>query len=205
MDGSPPLAGFAHGAAGIAYALVALHRETRRLDFLDAAVEAMMFETDLFDSEERNWPDRRVDEDNPRDSGSGFMCAWCQGAAGIGLARIGGLDIVDSPAVRNDIEAALQTTLQSPFQTRDHICCGNSGRAEILLTAGIVLSDSKWIDGAKRVTSAVIAQAAKNGGFKASFDHRFYNPSLYQGNAGLGYQLLRLAEPTLLPSLMLFE
>ena len=205
LEASPPLAGFAHGAAGIAYALVALYRETRRMEFLDAAVEAMMFETDLFDAEERNWPDRRVDENNPGGDGSGFMCAWCQGAAGIGLARIGGLDVVDSPAIRNDIQAALQTTLQFPFQTRDHICCGNSGRAETLLTAGIALSDSRWIDGARKVTSAVVAQAAANGGFKAAFEQKFYNPSLYQGNAGLGYQFLRLAEPTLLPSLMLFE
>ncbi len=205
LDSSPPLAGFAHGAAGIAYALIALYRETRRMDFLDAAVEAMMFETDLFDSKEQNWPDRRVDDDSPEINAPGFMCAWCQGAAGIGLARVGGLDVVDSPAIRNDIQAALQTTLQFPFQARDHVCCGNAGRAETLLTAGIALSETRWIDGAEKVIATVISQAKKNGRFKAVFEQNFYNPSLYQGNAGLGYQFLRLAEPELLPSLILFE
>lgn len=205
LDNSPPLAGFAHGAAGIAYALSALHRETRRADFLDAAVEAIMFEADLFDSKVNNWPDRRVDASNPAGDAPEFMCAWCQGAAGIGLARVGGLNAIDSPAVRNEIQVALQTTLQFPHQARDHLCCGNSGRAEILLTAGIALSDSRWIDGAKQLTSTVIAHAERQGHFKAAFEQKFYNPSLYQGTAGLGYQFLRLAEPTLLPSLILFE
>lgn len=205
LDNSPPLAGFSHGAAGIAYALIALHRETRRMDFLDAAVEAIMFETDLFNSEEKNWPDRRVDDENPMNDALGFMCAWCQGAAGIGLARVGGLDVIDSPAIRNDIQVALQTTLQFPFQARDHICCGNAGRAETLLTAGIALSETKWIDGAEQLTSTVIAQAKRNGRFGAMFDENVYNPSMYQGNAGLGYHFLRLAEPKLLPSLILFE
>jgi type 2 lantibiotic biosynthesis protein LanM len=205
LENSPPLAGFAHGAAGIAYALVALHRETRRMDFLDAAREAMMFETDLFDSNEKNWPDRRVDDGNPQNDAPEFMCAWCQGAAGIGLARVGGLDVIDSPAIRHDIQAALQTTLQFPFQDRDHVCCGNAGRAETLLTAGIALSETRWIDGAKSLTSTMIAKARRNGRFRAAFDQDFYNPSLYQGNAGLGFQFLRLAEPGLLPSLALFE
>lgn len=205
LDSSPPLAGFAHGAAGIAYALVVLYRETRRMDFRDAAVEAIMFETDLFSAEENNWPDRRVDAENPGNDALNFMCAWCQGAAGIGLARVGGLDVIDSPAIRSDIQVALQTTLQFPYQARDHVCCGNAGRAEVLLTAGIALSESKWIDGAEKLVSAVVAQARRSGRFKASFEQNFYNPSLYQGNAGLGYQFLRLAEPRLLPSLILFE
>jgi type 2 lantibiotic biosynthesis protein LanM len=205
LDSSPPLAGFSHGAAGIAYALVALYRVTRRNDFLDAAVDAIMFESDIFDSKERNWPDRRENNSSQKSDAFGFMCAWCQGAAGIGLARTGGLDVIDSLAIRNDIQVALHTTLQSPFQARDHICCGNAGRAEILLTAGLALSETKWIDGAKRLTSAVIARARGDGRFTAMFDQNIYNPSMYQGAAGLGYHLLRFAEPKRLPCLILFE
>jgi hypothetical protein len=33
----------------------------------------------------------------------------------------------------------------------------------------------------------------------------FYNPPLFQGMAGIGYQLLRLARPDEVPSLLLFD
>ena len=206
LEHSPPLAGFAHGAAGIAYALVALYRETRRKDFLDAAVEAMAFETDLFDSSEKNWPDRRADDDSPGDGdASRFMCGWCQGAAGIGLARVGGLDVIDSPAVRNDIQVALQTTLQFPFQARDHLCCGNAGRAEVLLTAGIALSERKWIDGAQRLTSSIIGRAGSERPIQRHTRAELLQPKPVSGSRRTGLSIPAVGGTRLLPSLILFE
>ncbi len=199
-----PLLGFSHGAAGIAYALLKLYQATEKPEFLEAASEAVDFETSAFVSKENNWPDFRVDKKNPKND-VGFMCAWCHGAPGIGLARIGGLEILDKEGIRKDIEAALKCTSQIDLQPRDHLCCGNMGRAETLLVAGRALSQPQWVEEAVRLTSQVAARAKQNGSFQPKFRHRFFNASMFQGTAGVGYQLLRLAEPEALPSALLLQ
>ena len=202
-----PLLGFSHGAAGIAYALLKLYQVTKQPEFLQAAQEAIDYETHAFVPEERNWPDLRTDLKNEEAHSKelNFMCAWCHGAPGILLGRIGGLEILDSDSIRKDIQVGLQTTQQSALQLRDHICCGNMGRVEALLTAGQKLSQPQWIKEAVELTSQVAARAQAKGSFRLTFLHNFYNASLFQGTAGVGYQLLRLAEPEALPSLLLLE
>src|SRR5690606_28785283 len=84
------LAGFSHGAAGIGWALSHLAAATGEGRFRDAARAAMEFERDVFSPERQNWPDLRPPE-RPPPPGVTFVppsiCAWCHGAAGIGMAR----------------------------------------------------------------------------------------------------------------------
>lgn len=205
-ESSPPLTGFSHGAAGIAYSLLKLYQETNEPELLLAAKEAYAFETDAFDDKEKNWPDLRVSKDEEfKGKVHGFMTTWCHGAPGIALGRLGALDALNSEGIQRDIQAALETTKNREYQLHDHLCCGNVGRAEILLTAGIKLSDPQWSQEALRLTSKVVHHAKKQGNFKATFLFDLYNPSFFQGNAGLGYHLLRLAEPEKLPSILLLE
>jgi len=206
MAGSPHLTGFSHGAAGIAYSLLKLYQITGKTEFFDAAMDGILFEDAEFDSQENNWPDHRIFEDDEAEKGeSRFMCAWCHGAPGIALSRVGTLDILDSVEIRNDIQKGLQTTCDSPIHPIDHLCCGNTGRAEVLLTAGIKLSEPKWIQEAHSITSRFINRADKDGFLRPNFVFDFFNPTLFQGSAGLGFHLLRLAEPKQFPSILLFE
>jgi type 2 lantibiotic biosynthesis protein LanM len=205
-QGSPPLTGFSHGAAGIAYSLVKLYEETNVAELLLAAEEAYAFETAIFDDKEKNWPDLRVSKDKEfKNDGPAFMSAWCHGAPGIALGRLGTLDILDTPAIQRDIQIALETTKNREYQRQDHLCCGNAGRAEIMLTAGLKLSIPRWKHEALRLTSTVVHRAKENGAFKPTFLFDLYNPTMFQGSAGLGYHLLRLAEPDQLPSVLLLE
>src|SRR5262249_38489311 len=119
-----PLTGFSHGAAGIASALLRLSQATGELRFRDAAEEAIAFETAVYSTEARNWPDFR---DLPGRTGVRFMAAWCNGAAGIGLARLAGLATLDTLSVRKDIANAIETTLAASLRDADHLCCGNVG------------------------------------------------------------------------------
>ena len=57
-----PLAGFAHGAAGIAWALLKLAAATGERRFRTAALEAIAYERSLFSPEAQNWPDLRAVE-----------------------------------------------------------------------------------------------------------------------------------------------
>ena len=95
--------GFSHGAAGIAYALLRLYKTMQDPTFLEAAEEAIAYERSVFSPSAGNWQDVR--EDKPS-----FMTSWCHGAPGIGLARLGGLAILDTAEIRQEIAVALNTT-----------------------------------------------------------------------------------------------
>jgi lantibiotic modifying enzyme len=204
--GGRHLTGMSHGAAGIAYALARLSQATGDREFLDAAAEGIRFESCEFVSTKKNWVDLREDKasagtpDDPV-----CMVRWCHGAPGIGLARLGGLEGLDSPEIRNDIQAALQTTSRCGLLARDHICCGNMGLVETFLTAGLKLGDPLWTLRALRLTSSVVERARQTGSFRITFRNGFSNPSLFQGAAGVGYQMLRVAFPRLIPAVLLLE
>ncbi|RPI60166.1 MAG: type 2 lantipeptide synthetase LanM, partial [Planctomycetaceae bacterium] len=135
------LAGFSHGAAGGAYALLRLAHASKRAEFRAAAEDALEYENALFDAAHNNWPDLRDNLDHtPADlTQPKFMNGWCHGAAGIGMGRLGNLAWMDTPTTRRDIDAALTATRKTLAQAElmtDHMCCGNLGRIELFATAG---------------------------------------------------------------------
>ena len=82
VPGLGALAGFSHGAAGIAWALLALFARTRAERFRTAGRGGIAYERSVFSAEAGNWRDLR-DPEHVR-----FPTAWCHGAPGIGLARL---------------------------------------------------------------------------------------------------------------------
>jgi type 2 lantibiotic biosynthesis protein LanM len=195
------LTGFSHGAAGIAYALLRLYKASGETAFLEAAEEAIAYERSVFIPEQGNWPDFR--QSFPEDKAV-CMCSWCHGATGIGLARLGGLDILDTPEIRQDIEAAIKTTKQQKLTGIDHLCCGNMGRVEFLLTASQKLSRPELREDAMQIASQVVARANQKGHFGYGPILTFH-PGFFPGASGIGYELLRLAYPDQLPSVLLWE
>jgi type 2 lantibiotic biosynthesis protein LanM len=193
------LTGFSHGAAGIAYALLCLYRVTLADEYKRAAEEAIAYEDSVFVPERGNWPDLRPGNDG---FSPGFRCSWCHGAPGIGMARLATLDVLDNPTVRRDIEVAIQTTQQADLQEENSLCCGNLGRLEFLSMAALVLSRPAlrgWVDGRIAQLAYQLTTCA------ADSARSTFNPGLFQGSAGLGYQLLRFVWPGRLPSVLLWE
>lgn len=187
------LTGFSHGAAGIAYTLLRLYKITREVNFLEAAREAIAYEGSVFAPVVGNWPDFRA----PKPS---FMTKWCHGAPGIGLARLGSLAILDTSEIRQEIGTALTTTQQFGLSEVDHLCCGNFGRIDFFLVAAYQLLRPKLWDEAQKKASLIVSRAEKTNSFQG-----IYDPSFFRGLAGVGYEMLRLAEPNLLPSVLLWE
>ncbi len=196
------LTGFSHGAAGIAYALLRLYELTGQSELLSAAERAIAYEKSVFCEEEANWPDFRLVKNDRKPP---FMSSWCHGASGIGLARIGGLSLLDSAAIRKDIEVSLQTTKETSLQVSDHLCCGNFGRVDVLLTAAQKLSRPELQKEALQRASWVVARKNETGRFCYNWSRTLPVYGLFQGSSGIGYELLRLAYPDILPSLLLFE
>jgi lantibiotic modifying enzyme len=76
---------------------------------------------------------------------------------------------------------------------------------DTLCEAGERFPDGDWSQGALRLAARTIARSDQRGGFSIAFHNGFFNPSLFQGAAGVGYQMLRLAEPAKIPSVLLLN
>ncbi|MBV9282535.1 MAG: hypothetical protein JOZ41_20855, partial [Chloroflexi bacterium] len=186
----------------------------------------------VFSPEAGNWPDfrdlaaaGRADGDRPSGrsgspsgrSGSpsggsvpdaSYMAAWCHGAPGIGLARLALLQLLDDPAIHQEVQTALRTTLRQGFgsltprrEGNHSLCHGDLGNVELLLEAGRVLGEPRWQQEANRVAAAVLESIERDGwlcGNRLTVE----SPGLMTGLAGIGYGLLRCAEPDRVPSVL---
>ncbi|SVD74191.1 uncharacterized protein METZ01_LOCUS427045, partial [marine metagenome] len=156
---SPALTGFSHGAAGIAFALLSLYRETGKPELYQAAEGAIAFEDTQYDSKIGNWNDNRIDpKDSEPKQSSPAMWGWCNGAPGIALSRIGTLDVFDNQSVRDQIETSLDYTSAQPHLRSDHLCCGNASISEVLLSAGDLYRQPSWKEAAHKFTSRSVSR-----------------------------------------------
>jgi type 2 lantibiotic biosynthesis protein LanM len=197
--------GFAHGTAGIVYALLRLYKLTGDADLLEAAQEGLRYEDHALMREMGNW---REEVGQGEEEGVGVPgLSWCHGAPGIGLARLGGLPMLDAPPIRRDIEIALQTTQQIGVEGPDHLCCGTCGRIDLLLTASQCLGRPELAAVASDWLGQILARAEQRGVFllNPALPWGVTHPQLFQGMAGLGYTMLRMALPDTLPSVLLWQ
>jgi type 2 lantibiotic biosynthesis protein LanM len=202
-----PLAGFSHGAAGIAWALLELAELTKNERFRTAALTSMTYERSLFSAAVGNWIDLRELKTASKalsDEGPSFMTAWCHGAPGIGLARLNSLRYLDDPEIRAEIEVALRTTLTQGFGGNHCLCHGDLGNIDFLLQASEKLNDSKIEYQVRRMTT-VILNSIDTYGWLSGIGSGVEIPGLMVGLAGIGYELLRLAEPKRVPSVLILE
>lgn len=190
-----PLAGLSHGASGIASSLLALHRLTGQPRFRDAASAALDYEYSLFDNQQGHWADLR-----PRESRSRApMVAWCHGAAGIGLSRLGMLSSLDPQARRCEIARAVDATLARGFGDNHCLCHGDLGNLDFLLQAGQALSRRDWNVAVERLTLRIVDDV-EHSGWRCGINKPVDTPGLMTGLAGIGYGMLRLAHPETVPS-----
>ncbi|GKQ36401.1 type 2 lanthipeptide synthetase LanM family protein [Streptomyces sp. A012304] len=203
-----PLAGFSHGASGVATALARLDRRTGSHDHLDIVRSALRFERSVFDEVSGNWPDLRDDTPLGND-----MVAWCHGAGGVGLARADLADYLgeDAPACE-DLRHAALCVLDAlpdgggaPGTLGNHsICHGDLGNIESLLASAAVLGDSTLADRARTAAATVLADI-ETGGSRCGVPGGVETPGLMAGLAGIGHALLRLSGTRHIPSVLLLE
>ncbi len=185
-----PLTGFYNGAAGIAYALLRLYAVTQDVLFLSAAEEAIASERIVL-----------ALADNSHTTSS------CHGISGIGLARLGGVEILDTAEIRQEIEVALQITQQSGLTGVDNLCDGNFGCIDLFLVAAQHLSQLQLQEIAQKQAAWSVHRASQASGFKllANLPSEVYHPGFFQGTAGIGYELVRLVKPNSFPSVLLWQ
>ncbi|MBN2012447.1 type 2 lantipeptide synthetase LanM family protein [candidate division KSB1 bacterium] len=193
--------GFAHGASGIANALIRLFKHTLDKRLLNAAEDAFAYERHEFFSNLNACSDINICRQYPKNT------SWCYGATGIGLARLVAQQYIKSQAIIDDFNAAMKIVLSGDLQQIDHLCCGNFGKIEFLFTSGQKLALHDYQQTARQWATLCIARAKQAGNFRLfpNLPEFIINPGFFQGISGIGYELLRLAHPQLLPSVLIWE
>jgi type 2 lantibiotic biosynthesis protein LanM len=202
--GETPLAGFSHGSAGIAWALLKLAALTGVDRYRATAAAAIEYERTLFSPTGQGWLDLRQrgpHQSSEPDDQEHIMTAWCHGAPGIGLGRLDSLSQIDDEETRAEIRTALELTLARGFGQNHSLCHGDLGNLDFLLQAQAMLGDESLLMKIERL-SAIILQDVESNGVFCGVPQGVESPGLMPGLAGVGYGLLRLAEPDRLSSVL---
>jgi type 2 lantibiotic biosynthesis protein LanM len=204
--------GIAHGSAGIALALLRLHAATRITEYATAAMDALRWEDSFFRQGSRvAESDAGVaPEIESRGAAMPLPTNWCRGSAGIGLARItapAGAHAAELRTVARHAVGHVIGEASLPGASTDGACCGAIGEVDLLLTAGLRWGDSLLLASAHERASRIVRRAREVGHYRLtpSNDAGACDPALYRGTAGIGYGLLRLCHPELLPSFLSWE
>ncbi|MEM6453784.1 MAG: type 2 lanthipeptide synthetase LanM family protein [Acidobacteriota bacterium] len=196
------LGGFSHGSSGYAVALLALADACDHAPYAEAAREALRYERTLFSASHGNWYDLRGKESlQEAVDAESFMTAWCHGAPGIGLARLAMRPFLDTPETRDELAVALKTTRRQGFGGNHCLCHGDLGNLDLLFEASRVLDDAELRAQADHIASAILASFEQHG-WMCGVPVGVETPGFMMGLAGIGYQLLRLAHPEQLPSVL---
>ncbi|MBA3891231.1 MAG: type 2 lantipeptide synthetase LanM, partial [Gemmatimonadaceae bacterium] len=200
--------GFAHGAAGIAYALGRLRAHGDGQELAEAIDEARAFEQSLYVPAAGNWASTTASARAAVVAGTDrtLLCGWCHGAAGIGLGRLG-LDRSLEPDILDEIERAVAAlaSFESELPAQDHLCCGNAGRIELLRLAGERLGRPDLTARALACATQITNRARQRAVWGAGNVDDGFAPTLFFGMAGIGYELLRVDHVPVLPSVLLWE
>ncbi|HSK46644.1 MAG TPA: type 2 lanthipeptide synthetase LanM family protein [Coriobacteriia bacterium] len=195
-----PLTGFGHGASGVGWALSKLYQLSRMDHHRRAALDAFAYERSTYSSVHRNWPDLRKLSGRREVS---FGLGWCHGAPGILLARLRALTCLESAAVRAEIDEPLEH-LSEAFGWGHCLCHGDLGNLEVLLEAQDVLDARRWCEAFEQQLSRTFESGSQNG-WLLDNPEGLEAPGLMTGLSGVGFGLLRAADPVAVPSVLVLD
>jgi type 2 lantibiotic biosynthesis protein LanM len=200
---STSLSGLAHGNSGIALALHVLGVATNDTLLIEAACQALRFENTMFVNACGNWADRR----DGMISVGGLVptaVAWAHGATGIGLVRNRIFADNLENWIENDLEYAIRATIEHPLQTDHSLVSGNGGRLGLLQDLSAPQRSQRANDylrkGIARLTIDTMSEM-----YHCNTPSGVDTPGLMIGLAGIGYALLRAAQPDAIPSILTFN
>ena len=179
------LGGFAHGCAGIMYALARLASYTEE-KYLDVAYQAFSYERTLNHPELGGWKDERSKEPYYMND-----FKWCHGVAGIVLGWNLAAEFFDETRkmeIRNEISKVIEDYPEMLRKEELGLCHGNLGNILI----GYLAEVDVWKNSMKQnqaqsisVLHKILSEMKGNAILHEHFDY-----SLMTGWAGIGYGIL---------------
>jgi len=190
--------GYAHGAAGIADALLDLFDATADERFLSAARSAGRYLRRLAvrvldDGSGLDWPSTEGDQV--------FGPYWCHGATGVGRFLLHAAEL-DALGDAGELAAcAARTTALASQRAGPTQCHGLAGKIEFLLDMFQTTKDPAYLGEARRLARLLEAHATERDGLLMwpSDSPTTFTPDYTVGYAGVAVCLLRLADPERVP------
>jgi lantibiotic modifying enzyme len=105
--------------------------------------------------------------------------------------------------LRADIDEAVRVTLENGFGRNHCLCHGDLGNLEFLRLAASETS-VPVIDAIPSIAQDILDRAESSGWLCGTPAH-VPSPGLMNGLAGIGYGLLRIVDPALVPSVLALE
>jgi type 2 lantibiotic biosynthesis protein LanM len=202
------LTGFAHGAAGIGWALIALGAKTGDEEYVQAGRQAFAYERLHFDERHRDWYDLRTSILEMTGGERHFANAWCSGAAGIGLSRFASWAVLgktDDDLLEEGFTALAATMRGFARAGNDTLCHGRSGNAELLLRCALLRGEPSFQLEANIHAQAHWRRLARTPDWPRVDGGHESLSGLMAGTAGVGMHFLRLAHPDRVPSPLLLD
>lgn len=203
------LAGFSHGASGIAYALMQVGNYFKNDGLIYLAEEALEYEMQYFHQESNNWLDLRLGSyrlslpDAHKWDLKLFLPemknvnSWAHGAAGIGLSRLYAWKISKNPVYFAQCKTAMNrclSDLKKMDRTDFSLCSGYSGMIPFLLRFQELsrkdLSEALW-----SIAERANHQYETEGSYNTYISASSFDFGLLSGKSGVGYMLLQLLNP----------
>lgn len=199
-----PRTGFARGLTGIAWSLFMLAHASGEERFRETALAALASERSVFSCQQQS---DTVEQADTQEHGM----SWCYGAPGIALGRLASLPYHDNTLIRQEIEQALRVTVSEGFGYHHEqigpnhsLYLGDFGNLETVFVAACTRGTEHYREHLERITAQILANSNAHG-WVMGVPLNVETPGFMQGLAGIGYALLRLAEPERMPSVLLLQ
>jgi lantibiotic biosynthesis protein len=211
------LCGLAHGASGIA---LAFERLARRLPeeakWRNAARRARAYERGHYSQQEGSWADLRSPEPGAPAAPAGYPHMWCHGSIGVVAERLGVLEhdlLARADAVGGlaGTRAHAERLLALPLgpaagdEANASVCHGVSGLIDLFMDAWDATADTDWLVLARDLADLMKNDARRAGGWRSGIPGGWPAPGLMLGYAGMGWTLLRVADPERTGSVWRFD
>lgn len=195
------LSGFAHGVSGIVYCLSEINKLENNNKIIEVIDLAIKYENSLYLETTNNWEDlREIEHFNSHD-----MTAWCNGAVGVGLSRLFiGENLNCKDKYINDLKKSIKKTILNGFGRNHTLCHGDLGTLDFLLEVNKLNSELIHKSDLDEIKNAIIKSIFDNGPI-CSTSSKITTFGLMTGISGIGLQLLKIAYPDIIPSILLIE
>lgn len=197
-----PLCGFSHGCSGVGFLFIQLGNYFKNNAFYYIAEQAFLYESQFYSRKYNNWLDLRKGFENSD------LDAWCHGAVGIGLARIEYCKIKKEKKIVMDLNHAIAKSINTsqidnPYDSFS-LCHGLGGNADLLIETFKLTGKTSYLRQAENLALRAAMYKTENNFYLSGYTaaNKIEDLSLFMGNAGIGYFLLRVLFPHKVPTVL---
>jgi hypothetical protein len=200
------MAGFSHGASGIAYALMQVGNYFGYLGLNYLAQEALAYETQYYDANSQNWldlrlgfvrlglPDAHLWNINTFLPEINNVNSWAHGAAGIGLARLYTYKTTGEQLYLEQCRTIVARCKQDIAKKREDytLCSGYGGMIPFLLQYQQYAQSSELTKDILNIANNAIDLYNEKHTYNTFIDTNRVDTGLLSGKAGVGHMLINI-------------